>query len=113
LNKYVVFTLDELRYALPLSYVERVVRAVEVTPLPKVPDVVLGVINLKGNVIPVFNVRKRLRQEEKEIDPADQFIISQTSKRKVALVADSVTGVLERSEKEIITSERYYLKWSI
>ena len=43
-NQIVLFTLDEPRYALPLSAVERVVRAVEITPLPKAPEVVLGVL---------------------------------------------------------------------
>lgn len=45
LNQLVVFTLDEQRYALHLAAVERIVRVVEVTPLPKSPEIVLGVVN--------------------------------------------------------------------
>ena len=51
----VVFRLDERRYALPLAVVERVVRAVDVTPLPKAPPMVLGVIDVHGRVLPVLN----------------------------------------------------------
>ncbi|MBF8302857.1 MAG: cheW40H-4 [Candidatus Dadabacteria bacterium] len=59
LNQLVVLTLDEQRYALHLSAVERIVRVVEVTPLPKAPEIVLGVVNVQGQIIPVINIRKR------------------------------------------------------
>lgn len=59
LEALVVFRLDERRYALPLSVVERVIRAVEVTPLPKAPPIVLGAIDVQGRVVPVLNVRRR------------------------------------------------------
>ena len=60
-DQIVVFALDEPRYALPLSAVERVVRAVEITPLPKAPEIVLGVINMQGQVVPAVDIRKRFR----------------------------------------------------
>src|SRR3712207_6774571 len=94
-RRYVVFTLDEHGYALPLSFVERIVRAVEVTPLPKAPEIVLGVINVQGRVIPVVNIRKRFRLPEREIELSDQFIIARTAKRTIALVVDAVGGVAE------------------
>ena len=56
-----VFTLDRQRYALPLSVVERVVRMIEITPVPHTPDIVLGVINAQGRVIPVVDIRRRFR----------------------------------------------------
>ena len=54
---FVVFTLDEQRYALRLSAVERIVRAVEVIPLPETPKIVIGMINVQGRVMPVVNIR--------------------------------------------------------
>ncbi len=54
LHQLVAFTLGEQRYALPLTTVQRVVRMVEVTPLPKAPEIVLGVIDFQGNIIPVM-----------------------------------------------------------
>ena len=53
-----VFALDEPRYALPLSAVERVVRAVEITPLPNAPAIIQGAINVQGAIIPVVNIRE-------------------------------------------------------
>lgn len=46
IDQVVVFTLEGQQYALPLSAVERIVHAVEITPLPKAPEIVLGVINM-------------------------------------------------------------------
>ncbi len=104
-NQYVVFTLDEQRYALHLSAVERVVRVVEITPLLEVPEIVLGVVNVQGQIIPVFNIRKLFHLPEREINLGDQFIIANTSSRTVALLVDAVSSVVEPSEQEIITAE--------
>jgi purine-binding chemotaxis protein CheW len=59
LNQLVVFAFDEQRYALHLSAVERIVRMVEITPLPKAPEIVLGVVNVQGRIVPIVNIRKR------------------------------------------------------
>lgn len=88
------------------SAVERVIRAVEVTPLPKAPEIVPGVVNIQGRIIPVVNIRKRFRLPEREMDLSDQFIIAHTSRRTVALVVDAVSSVIERSEQEVIAVEK-------
>jgi len=105
LGQFVVFALDEQRVALPLSAVERVVQAVEVTPLPTAPTIVLGVINVQGQVLPVFNLRRRFRLPDREIELSDHIIIAKTARRTVALVVDAVTGVLLCSEMEIVPPE--------
>ncbi len=98
----VVFTLDENRYALRLSCVERAVRMVEVTPLPKAPEIVLGIIDVQGEIIPVLNVRKRFQLPEQEPRLGDQLIIARTARRAVALVADSVSEVVLLPEGELV-----------
>jgi len=100
----VVFTLDEQRYALHLHAVKRIVRAVELTSLPKAPEIVLGVVNVQGQVIPVMNLRNRFNLPGKEIDLSDQLIVSQTSRRTVALVVDAVSDVIECPGQVITTS---------
>lgn len=97
IKEIVVFKLDEHRYALYLSAVERIVHAVEITPLPKAPAIVLGVINFGGKVIPVVNLRKRLNFKERVIQLTDQLIIAKTSKRNIALLVDEVTGLLKNT----------------
>lgn len=104
-GRYVVFALDEQRYALHLASVERTVRAVEITPLPKAPDIVLGVINVRGLIIPVLNIRKRLGLPERGIDITDHIIIARASGRVIAFIADAATSVVELQEQDIISSE--------
>jgi purine-binding chemotaxis protein CheW len=103
---YVLFTLDEQRYALRLSAVERVVPIVEIVPLPKAPDIVLGVINIAERVIPVVNIRRRFGLPEREISLSDQLIIAPTSKRTVALVVDRVVDVMESPKHMVVGTKR-------
>ena len=96
--RLVPFLLDDQRYALHLGVVERVIPAVEITPLPKAPEIVLGLINIRGKIIPTLNIRRRLQLPERETELNDHFIIANTSKRTVALPAESVGGVIQISE---------------
>ena len=100
--EYVVFHLDEQQYALKVSAVERVVHAVELTLLPEAPDIVLGIINIHGKIIPVVNIRRRFHLPEKDIEPTNRLIIAHTLKRTVALVVDVVLGVIETPEDRVV-----------
>lgn len=105
-NQLVVFTLDAQHYALPLASVQRVVRIVEVTPLPKAPEIVLGVIDLLGNIVPIMSLRKRFGLPESETSLSDQLIVADTGTRSVALVVNSVKGVIERIAGEVTAAEK-------
>jgi purine-binding chemotaxis protein CheW len=104
-HQVVVFTLDGQRYATLLSAVERIVRTVEITPVPRTPEIVLGVINAQGWIIPVIDVRKRLRLPQREPQLSDQMLIARTLKRQVALVVDTVTEVVTLSAQEVIPGD--------
>ena len=97
----VVFRLENQRYAVQLRVVERIVNAVEVTPLPNAPATVLGVINVGGQLLPVFNLRRRFDLPVREIGPKDQFVIARTAVRPVALVVDEVEEVVNRADIHI------------
>jgi purine-binding chemotaxis protein CheW len=101
----VIFTLDDQRYALPLPAVDRVVRMVAITPLPNAPDIILGVVNFKGRVIPVVNVRRRFCLLERKIAISDQLVVAHTTRRPVALVVDAVLDVIACAEQTFITPE--------
>ena len=104
-TRLVTFTLDHQRYAVNLSAVERIVPAAEVTPLPQAPGIVLGVINVQGQILPVFNIRRRFGLPERDMDLNDKLIIANTPRRTVVLVVDSATGVIERAEHEVTAAE--------
>ncbi len=99
-TRFVLFTLDRMRLALGLAAVERVVRMVEITPVPLAPPVISGIINVHGEVIPVVDLRLRLNLPSREVELTDQLIIAHTPRRRVAIIADALGGVIERAETE-------------
>lgn len=106
LQQLVGFGLDGQHYAVNLAAVERIVHIVEVAPLPRAPEIVLGVINFSGRIIPVVDLRRRFRLPEKEAGLYDYLIIARTSKRQLAFSVDRVTGVLEYPETEVTAADR-------
>ena len=103
--RLVVFELEQRRYALSLETVERVIRIVAVTPLPKAPEIVLGAINLQGRLIAVMNVRARFRLPDRSLALSDQLIIARTRNRPVALLVDAVAGVFEYPESQVVAAQ--------
>ena len=100
-NRFVLFNIEEIQYALYLYSVIKVIRSVNITPLPKAPDVVMGIINFHGEIIPVIDIRKLFNLPLKEIGLEDRFIIVKTSYRTIALFVDTVEEVLEVKEDNI------------
>ncbi|MGC3990744.1 MAG: chemotaxis protein CheW [Chthoniobacteraceae bacterium] len=97
-----IFRLEKLRLALPLAVVDRVVRAVKITPLPGAPGIVIGAVNVAGSVLPVLNIRQRLFGVSRPILPSHQFIIAQSAGRRVVLVMDEAAGVTNRRPSDIV-----------
>lgn len=97
-----VFALAGRRLALPLATVERLVRAVEILPLPGAPAVVLGAVNVGGAIVPVFCLRRRLGLQEREVSPDQLLLLGKTLSRAVALMVDEAHGVVECSVDEVI-----------
>ena len=93
-NQSFIFTIDEQHYALSLSVVERVVWAVELISVPKAPYILQGLINIKGEIIPVMNIRKILHLPERNMDINDRIVFARTSAREVAFIVDKVEGVV-------------------
>jgi len=92
-NKILVFTLEELSFALPLLSVVRVIHAIEVRKLPKAPGIISGIINVSGKIIPVADIRKRLGLKSRDAVPDHRLIIADNGKREIAIPVDSVTGI--------------------
>lgn len=97
-----IFVLDEQRYALPLDRVIKVVRAAALTPLPQAPDIVMGILDLQGDVVPVINLRKRFRLPERGIGCDDHYVIARTPKLVLALSVDSTREVIEFCESAVV-----------
>ncbi len=102
----VQFQLDKSQFALPLQSIENIVQVVEISPLPNMPDHILGIINLHGTIVPVINLRILFRLPTKQIELSDQLIIVNTSSHKHALLVDSTSKVLELEKDNIIETDQ-------
>jgi purine-binding chemotaxis protein CheW len=89
---WVLFTVDGQIYGLDLWEVERIVRAVEVNPLPEVPAYVAGVVDVHGQVVPVIDLRARFDRPTRPIALADHFVIAKSPTHTVILPVDSALG---------------------
>src|SRR5262249_37195624 len=86
----------------PLRDVSEVVRAVSLAPLPKAPPIVEGVINLRGTIIPVLDIRARFKLPSKAIAPADHLVIARAKHRLVAVRVDRALGLVRWTRSEVV-----------
>ncbi|OGU40343.1 MAG: hypothetical protein A2X61_11035 [Ignavibacteria bacterium GWB2_35_12] len=98
----IVFRIDELRFAVSLEKVLKVIAVVEITPLPEAPIFIRGIINMEGRIIPVADLRMRVGIAEKTIRLTDQIIVASTPNRFIGLLVDSTEGIKSFLESEII-----------
>jgi len=101
-----IFVVEGRPFGLLLPQVERVIRAMAWTPLPQSPEMVLGAIDLGGEIIPLFDFRARFGLPERDVSENDQFVIARTSRRAVALAVEEVKGLEERDRVDIVEAER-------
>ncbi len=106
MKQLVVFSIEKQQFALRLSVVKKIIRAVEIIPLPNSPEIILGTINIHGKLTPVISVRKRLGLKEKEINLNDHLIIASISEKDIALLVDNVRGVIALPEQKLALTEK-------
>lgn len=92
--QFVTFILGNEEYAVDILNVQEINRITEITIVPNSPDYVEGVINLRGKVIPVINLRKKFSFEEKPTDDTSRIIIMEIQGITNGLIVDSVSEVL-------------------
>jgi purine-binding chemotaxis protein CheW len=99
------FTIENQQFAIPLTCVDQVLMAVAVSPVPNSSELLHGLIDYHGTLVAVINLRFRLKLPLKPIRISNRFIIANTSKRKIALVADEVYGVIVPEIKDLISAD--------
>lgn len=102
--RLVLLTVDGQTYALPLAAVDRVLRMVEITPLPGAPEVVEGVINIQGEVVPIVSIRARLGLTRRAVGVSDSLVLAHARTRRLAIIAESVLGVVERPADAVVST---------
>lgn len=119
LMQLVGFTIGDEQFGVDILMVQEIIRAAPITPVPSSPDFVEGVINLRGNILPVIDLRKRLNLFSKDVDQQKTWILILDIQGKITgFIVDSVTEVIKIQEStiepppDIITSglESQYLR---
>jgi purine-binding chemotaxis protein CheW len=97
----IVFQLDEWRFALPLTSVHEIFHAVRIVPLPSAPAIVLGVIDVRGVVVPVLDMRLRFGLAHRQAQIQDHFVLAQAGARTVALCVDRALDLWSVDERDM------------
>lgn len=93
------FSIDDHRYGITSDVVVEIVRAVAITPLPGSTSVIAGVIDVRGMIVPVFDLRARFGLPVRDVIPADCFILARTASRVAALHVDSVQNLVDVDDR--------------
>jgi purine-binding chemotaxis protein CheW len=97
----VVFALDREHYALPIERVREVVRVADITRVPHAPKNIRGVMNLRGRILPVVEIRTRLGLTPGVITSHSRVVVVELNRRQVGLLVDSVGQVSRLGERSI------------
>lgn len=99
--QYVSFVLQGEEYGVPILHVKEIIRYETLTHIPQSPPFVDGVLNLRGQVIPVINLREKFNLDRCEHDKSTRIIVVEMDKRVVGMVVDEVSEVLQINANQI------------
>jgi purine-binding chemotaxis protein CheW len=100
-RQYLTFNLGEERYGLEILKVQEIIGLTEFTPLPNMPPHVRGVINLRGTVVPVVDLRSRFAMAEREYDKLTAIVVVNVAHKTMGIVVDTVADVMGIPEESI------------
>jgi purine-binding chemotaxis protein CheW len=97
----VTFRLKDETYGINVMHVQEVLRVTEIAPVPGAPDYILGIINLRGNVVTVIDTRLRFGLPAGELTDSSRIVIIESEKQVVGIMVDAVAEVVELTESQI------------
>lgn len=102
--QWVTFRLDNETYGINVMQVQEVLRYSEIAPVPGAPSYVLGIINLRGNVVTVIDTRQRFGLDSSEVTDNTRIVIIEADKQVVGILVDSVAEVVYLRQSEVETA---------
>jgi purine-binding chemotaxis protein CheW len=100
-RQYITFLANGQEFASPIMAIREIRGWVDTTPLPNVPNYVRGVINLRGTVLPVIDLKARLGLGQTEVTPKNVIIVIDTDHRQTGLLVDAVSDIISVSSDDI------------
>lgn len=101
INKYVIFTLDEEEYGFDVLKVLEIVRLENLIQIPHSKEYFMGMIDIRGKVIPVIDLKKKLLIHQENSEKPDKLIIVEIQNKKIGLAVDKVLNVIDFTSEEI------------
>lgn len=101
-GKYLTFTVGREEYGIEIRYITEIIGIQEITEVPELPIYVKGIINLRGKIIPVIDVRLRFKKEPRDYNDRTCVIVIEIKDVAVGLIVDNVCEVLKISEEDIV-----------
>lgn len=101
LQKAVIFSVNDKEYAIDVNLVLSIERLLPITRVPNVPEYIKGVVNLRGKIVPIMDLRLRLGLEEAKYTDQTRVIIIKQDENEVGLIVDQALEVLDFSEEEL------------
>ncbi|QUH25570.1 chemotaxis protein CheW [Serpentinicella alkaliphila] len=101
-NKFLTFSLGEELYGIEIKYVTEIIGIHVITQIPEMPEYIRGIINLRGKIIPVMDVRLRFNKEFREYNDRTCVIVIDIKEVSIGLIVDSVCEVLTIQETDIV-----------
>lgn len=100
-RQYVIFKLGNEEYGIAITDVREITEYKETTKLPNTPDFIDGVINLRGKIVPVINLKKRFNIKETSISENNRIIIVNIGDKQTGFIVDEASQVLTLDENDI------------
>lgn len=100
-EKYLTFFIDGQLYAIPSSEVVEIIRMQPITFMPKLPEFVKGVINLRGKIVPLIDLRLKFDLEERAYDDHTSIIVLDHNELSIGFIVDTVNDVTDIAENQI------------
>ncbi|MEW5952673.1 MAG: chemotaxis protein CheW [Bacillota bacterium] len=97
----VIFELDKQNYALPIMETKEIIRVTDIVKIPRVDHYIEGIMNLRGNVIPVINLNSRLGLPDNGITGDSRIIVVGVDDKKVGLIVERVNQIGKYSESQV------------
>jgi len=100
-SSYVTFSLADETYAIDVLQVQEVLKLTEIAPVPGVPDYILGIINLRGDVVTVIDARRRMGLPERKPDDSSRIVIIDIDNQNVGIMVDAVAEVVHIAPESV------------
>ncbi|MCL1819776.1 MAG: chemotaxis protein CheW [Oscillospiraceae bacterium] len=100
-TQYLTFAIKEEDYGLEIAVVTEIIRVQTITQVPELPDYIKGIINLRGRIIPVMDVRVRFSIEPQEYDDRTCIIVVDVQGTNIGMIVDTVRGVVDIADEDV------------